>query len=53
MNSAGYNYFELDSEDYSIFPYEKEILLRDGLKFNIKSIKVEYDEETDKEFYLV
>ena len=32
------NYFRLDSKDYTIFPNEKEVLLRIGLKFKIIDI---------------
>ena len=33
LNSAGKNYFKLDDYNYSIYPEEKELLLRDGFKF--------------------
>jgi len=33
LNSDGLGYFNLDNDDYTCFPLEKEILLCDGLDF--------------------
>ena len=38
LDKGGYRYFKLDSKEYSLFPYEQEVLLRTGLKFNIFDI---------------
>ena len=35
LDDRGFYYFKLDSEEYSIFPGEKEVLLSSGIKFNI------------------
>jgi hypothetical protein len=34
----GESYFKLDNEDYSLFPYEKEVLLDTHSKFTIIDI---------------
>jgi hypothetical protein len=34
------NYFILDQPDYHAFPSEKEVLLQDGLKYEILSINL-------------
>ena len=34
----GKNYFKLDSEEYSLFPYEQEVLLLNGCSFEIIEI---------------
>jgi hypothetical protein len=38
FNADGYDYFKLDRREYSTFHYEKEVLLRTGLKFIILQI---------------
>lgn len=38
LNSDGLGYFNLDNDDYTCFPLEKEILLCDGLDFIVKEI---------------
>ena len=38
LNSEGQGYFNLDNEKFSFFPKEKEILLCDGLEFEIHEI---------------
>ena len=39
LNEYGYRYyFKLDSEQYSLFPYEQEVLLLTGLSFEIIEI---------------
>ena len=34
----GWYYFKLDNEDYSLFPYEQEVLLWTGVDFEIIEI---------------
>ncbi len=41
LNEDGYRYFRLDTKEYSNFPYEKEVLLRTGQKFQILQISQE------------
>jgi hypothetical protein len=43
----GYSYFMLDDEKYSLFPYEQEVLLNTGSRFNIIEIS-----EVDNDFYI-
>ncbi len=38
----GYCYFRLNNADYSLFPYEQEVLLVTGLYFTIHEISEEY-----------
>ena len=38
LNDKGYNYFYLDSDQYSMFPKEKEVLLSTGSEFKIIDI---------------
>ena len=38
LDEDGWNYFILDSKDYSLFDYEKEVLLLSGDWFNIVDI---------------
>ena len=38
LSEYGYNYFKLDNADYSLFPYEQEVLLFTGLRFKIIEI---------------
>jgi hypothetical protein len=35
LRKDGFNYFKLDNSDYSLFPYEQEVLLRTGSFFKI------------------
>ena len=35
LDEYGYSYFKLDSEEYSLFPYEQEVLLTTGSHFEI------------------
>ena len=30
LSNVGYSYFKLDNADYSLFPYEQEVLLNNG-----------------------
>ena len=38
LDEYGWYYFKLDSEEYSLFPYEQEVLLLTGLSFEIIEI---------------
>ena len=38
LDEDGYRYFKLDNADYSLFPYEQEVLLMTGIYFNILEI---------------
>ena len=38
LHIDGYHYFKLDNADYSLFPYEQEVLLHTGLSFEIIEI---------------
>ena len=38
LSEDGYHYFKLDNADYSLFPYEQEVLLYTGLYFRIIDI---------------
>ena len=38
LSEYGWNYFKLDSSDYSLFPNEQEVLLLTGLDFEITEI---------------
>ena len=38
LDEDGYSYFKLDSKEYSLFPYEQEVLLITGLSFEIIEI---------------
>ena len=38
LNVNGYHNFKLDNAEYSLFPYEQEVLLRTGLNFDIIDI---------------
>ncbi len=40
----GLNYFKLDNSDYSLFPYEQEVLFRTGFIFKILEISEEEHE---------
>ena len=35
LDKEGWNYFNLDTEEYSLFPYEQEVLIRTGENFEI------------------
>ena len=35
LNKDGWDYFNLDNADYSLFPYEQEVLLLTGSSFEI------------------
>ena len=38
LRKNGLGYFKLDNEEYSLFPYEQEVLLITGENFNIIEI---------------
>ena len=38
LNQFGFYYFKLDNAEYSLFPYEQEVLLETGLDFDIIEI---------------
>ena len=38
LSGYGFYYFKLDNADYSLFPYEQEVLLWTGLSFDIIEI---------------
>ena len=38
LDDDGWDYFKLDSEEYSLFPYEQEVLLLTGRSFEIIEI---------------
>ena len=40
LDKNGYWYFKLDNSDYSLFPYEQEVLLMSGENFDIVQISV-------------
>ena len=37
-NKVGFGLFKMDKSDYSLFPHEKEVLLRDGHRYLIHEI---------------
>jgi len=37
-NRVGFGLFKMDTKNYSLYPGEKEVLLRDGHRYQIKSI---------------
>ncbi len=41
LNKDGFYYFKLDNTDYSLFPYEEEVLLNTGSCFTILEISEE------------
>ena len=53
LSPQGSEYFKLDSHDYSLFPYEQEVLFRSGSLFDIVDISEEVDEKTDLTYFLV
>jgi hypothetical protein len=38
LSKKGWHYFKLDSYDYSLFPYEQEVLIQTGSLFDINNI---------------
>ena len=38
LDKEGWNYFNLDTEEYSLFPHEQEVLLATGSSFEIIEI---------------
>ena len=38
LHKDGYAYFKLDNAEYSLFPYEQEVLLETGCDFDIIEI---------------
>ena len=38
LSDDGYSYFKLDNAEYSLFPYEQEVLLNTGCDFDIIEI---------------
>ena len=38
LHKDGYYYFKLDNAEYTLFPYEQEVLLENGRNFNIIDI---------------
>jgi hypothetical protein len=38
LSDEGYDYFKLDNAEYSLFPYEQEVILNAGLDFEIIDI---------------
>ena len=40
-NRVGFGLFKMDKENYSVFPNEKEVLLRDGHRYLIERISLE------------
>ena len=38
LSKVGWDYFKLDNAEYSLFPYEQEVLLRTGLSYKIIEI---------------
>lgn len=40
-NKVGFGLFKMDKSDYSLFPHEKEVLLRDGHRYLIHEITQE------------
>ena len=41
LKENGRHYFKLDNADYSLFPYEQEVLLKTGAIFEIHEISEE------------
>jgi len=41
LSENGMDYFKLNKKEYTLFPNEKEVLLRTGMKFDIISIREE------------
>jgi hypothetical protein len=46
LNERGWLYFKLDSEEYSLFPYEHEVLLNPGSEFEIIEQVIEFSSQT-------
>ncbi len=44
LDEKGLKYFKLDNTDYSLFPYEQEVLLRTNSYFKILKITEEENE---------
>ncbi len=40
-NRVGFGLFKMDNQNYSLYSYEKEVLLRDGHRYLIKNITQE------------
>ena len=38
LDERGFQYFKLDTEEYSIFKNENEVLIQSGIKFDIIDI---------------
>ena len=53
LSDRGEYHFNLDSEFYSLFPNEKEVLLCSLCSFDIIDILEKCDEKTGLNFYLV
>lgn len=45
LSQKGWNYFELDSLEYSMFPIEQEVLFCSGSSFEIEEISEEFNEQ--------
>jgi len=39
-NRFGFGLFKMDNKNYSLYPEENEVLLRDGHRYKIKSISL-------------
>ena len=43
-NRVGFGLFKMDNKNYSLYPEEKEVLLRDGHQYQIQNIALETTE---------
>ena len=53
LSKYGLDYFILDSDEYSLFPYEQEVLFRTGSWFDIVEISEEFDENSGVIYFLI
>jgi hypothetical protein len=53
FSKEGWGYFRLDSDEYSLFPTEKEVLFRTGSLFDIIDISEEVHESNGIKYILV
>ena len=53
LSEYGWWYFKLDTDDYSLFSYEQEVLLKNGSCFDIENILEEIDEDRGLKYFLI
>jgi len=50
ISMSNSRYFRMDSEEYSAFPFEKEVLIYDGYKYKISSVSDEVHDDSPYTF---